>query len=134
MSVWEWLTDTRGFVPRSQCGTGWTSAVITATGFFDVVIFLSYMLIPTGIVRLFWKVHRHEPIRGVKVGAFLAANFVFWCGVTHLSDKLMYTWPAYHLDCATRGVAAVSSFASVLWFSMLDVPVKLSPRGMEGAP
>lgn len=113
--MWEWLTSTEGFVPRTHCGewTPWLVALHTAS---DTVIFLAYLLIPLGFVGAYMRaLVRQRPLRNSRVGLALTVCFIATCGLTHLSNRMMFILPAYNLDGVIKLVCAVASVATVLW-------------------
>lgn len=111
-----WLTDTHEFVARSVCGTGWTTALVWAANLSDVLIFVCYLVIPLASVRIYRRVFiQHKHLRSPALGLLLSCAFIVTCGLTHLSDALMYHWPAYHLDITIRVLCAACSVATISW-------------------
>jgi len=118
----EWLFTTKGYMPRALCGPGWTSEHIAAANFADIVIFMSYLLIPAGLIRVHYRLTHGLAVPRMKLGVLLGVSFIVLCGLTHLSDRLMFFWPAYNLDTTVRLACALVSFSTVLWLSMIDMP------------
>ena len=118
LMAWPWLVDETGFTPRAQCGAGWLTqpGLIFATNLFDTTIFICYLLIPFAIWKAFLAVKAGKEIRSPAAGIVLTVNFILWCGMTHFMDRMMFSFPIYHMDCAVRGLCALFSFATVLWF------------------
>lgn len=104
-----------GFMPRTACGPDWTPALILSSQIADVVIFMSYMLIPFALIGMYKRVRSGGEIRSQRIGAILSASFIFTCGLTHLMDRLMFSWPAYRLTACVLVVCASCSIATVSW-------------------
>lgn len=122
--MWEWLTHTDGYTPRMLCGPSWTQGLIAVSNFADLSIFIAYMLIPVGIVRIYRRLAAGVPVPNIRTGILLGMSFILLCGLTHLSDRLMFIWPAYRLDTVLRVACALASLATVLWLSMIDLHVE----------
>lgn len=111
-----WLFDTDGFVARSVCGVGWNSALVWSANLSDILILVCYLVIPLASVRIYRRVFiQHGALRSPALGLLLSCAFIVTCGLTHLSDALMYHWPAYHLDIAIRVLCAACSVATISW-------------------
>lgn len=117
MELMNWFLSTDGFVPRAICGTSWTPQLVAATNSFDMVIFLSYLFIPFAILRVYRIRTAGSHLKNPALGILLGMGFILSCGVTHLVERMMFVWPAYHLDCVVRGICATFSLATVLWLS-----------------
>lgn len=107
------LFDASDFVARTQCGPGWSPALVATHRIADLLIFASYMALP---FLTLWRAKRGRPFfpRNA-LGLFLLVGFVASCGVTHLTNQMMFVWPVYRLDALAKVVCASFSVACVLW-------------------
>ncbi|XVJ60444.1 MAG: hypothetical protein HEQ23_14030 [Tepidisphaera sp.] len=112
MNTLERLFDTSGFPARWNCGLwspelGWLHIVS------DVSIFLAYAAIPAALGTITFK-RRDVPLRPILV-LFIA--FILSCGLTHLTDALMFYHPAYRLlgvmKLITATVSLVTAFVLI---------------------
>lgn len=117
-----WLLSTEPFAVRTDCGTGWSTALVAASVLSDVAILMCYLGIPATLAVLYRAAHKSgklPELDAVSVAATLA--FVVSCGLTHAMDALMFFWPAYRLTalalvcCAFASVSALSVFATRMW-------------------
>jgi hypothetical protein len=102
-----WLFDTHEFVTRNQCGPGWTSTLIYLYKFSNLVIALSYFSIPAMLLA-FWRKRRND-VGGMYI-LLLFSGFIFFCGITHLTDIIVFYWPAYRFFTLIVGITALASF------------------------
>jgi hypothetical protein len=102
-----WLFDTHHFVTRNQCGAAWTAALVYTYKFSNLVIALSYFSIPAMLLA-FWRKRRND-VGGMYI-LVLFSVFIFSCGVTHLTDIIVFYWPAYRLFTLILGITALTSF------------------------
>lgn len=107
----EWLTSTEGFVPRTMCGPGWTGELVLVHRWADCVIFACYALLFFALLN---SVRSRNPTT-TNTGIVIYALFIVSCGVTHLTNQLMFTEPMYRLDAAAKVICAVLSCVAVWW-------------------
>lgn len=104
------LLDPVGFSPRWFCGTGWQPI----TGWFmiisDLLIFGAYISIPFILVYFLKK----KPDITFPRILWLFAAFIFFCGISHLLDALIFWWPVYRFSAFERFWTAVVSWATVM--------------------
>lgn len=105
------LFSVEGFVPRTMCGPSWTGQLIAVHRISDLIIFSCYLLM---FGALFSMVHARKQLVS-PVGLVVYALFILACGVTHLTNQMMFTWPAYRLDGAVKMVCAVISLIAAVW-------------------
>ncbi|HAA53797.1 MAG TPA: hypothetical protein DCE42_03540 [Myxococcales bacterium] len=107
------LFDATGFPARWYCGTwsellGWTH--ITS----DVLIFLAYMTIPILLGFFAKKKQGAIPFPHVLV---LFALFIFCCGLTHLTEAIIFWNPIYRfaglLKAITAGVSVLTALVLI---------------------
>lgn len=112
MAGLDWLCDATPFVPRAACGPGWSAELVFANqlGHCLAVAACAY------IAAVTLKLYRRR--RGEFPGTWLLplfAGFVSLCGVSHLSEVVVFYAPAYRattllilVSAAFGWVAAVS--------------------------
>jgi len=122
----DWLFSTDGFVPRSYCGN-WSNIKVIFYIVPNIVIALCYWWIPiNGLI--YWKGHRAGLGKHTRLLLWYAA-FIFWCGVTHFFDVLIFKWAAYNLNIVALNIAAAFSVKAA-WHTRAFVKdaVKLPSR------
>lgn len=124
------LFDTEGFVPRTQCGPAWSEPLVLVHTLSDVTIFICYLLIPFGMLALFMQARRGQKPVHSTLGMFLTMGFILTCGLTHLTSRAMFTWPAYRLDGAVKLACALFSMATVFW--MMSESYQSQRRLLDG--
>lgn len=102
-----WLFDVYSFMTRNHCGPGWTPALAYTYKFSNLVIAISYFSIPAMLVA-FWRKRRNDA--GGMYILILFACFIFFCGITHLTDVFVFYWPAYRLFTLIYAITAITSF------------------------
>ncbi|MEW4570471.1 ATP-binding protein [Tautonia sp. JC769] len=115
------LFETSGFPARWHCGTGWTPALGWLHIGADLAIWAAYLAIPC--VLLFF-VTRRKDIPFHKV-FYLFGFFILTCGITHLIDATMFSWPAYRFLGVSKAVTATASWLTVL------AMIPIVPRALE---
>lgn len=103
------LVDTDGFLPRWLCGQwtafhGWVHIVS------DIAIWTAYTVIPVILLQLVTR-RRDTPFPKI---FWLFAAFIFWCGLTHLVEAVMFWWPGYRFMGAVKVVTAVVSWSTAI--------------------
>lgn len=110
-----WLGDlfsAEGFVTRWHCGDWHPVHVYFDVG-ADLVMAFSYLGIPASIL-LFASRTRDAIPRENRWIPLAFANFIFWCGMTHLNGPLPYWWPAYRYFTLVKVIAALSSIPTMV--------------------
>lgn len=108
----KWFFDIfspEGFAARIACGERWCTWRVVEHVVSDYLILFSYVCIPVMLAK--WARNPFRPTDGTIV---LWLGFILTCGLTHLTNALMFTWPAYDLDGHVRGLCALFSVAAVL--------------------
>lgn len=112
------LFDASDWPARWACGK-WSEA----HGYLHIVsgmaIVASYTVIPFCLLIAVWRSKASLSFES-KWMLCLFTTFIFACGLTHLSDVLMFYWPAYRLRGVLTAVTAVVS----LWTS-LELSLKI---------
>lgn len=103
------LTDTSDWPPRWYCGR-WTDFHGWLYIASDVTIWLAYMAIPLILIRFIF-IKKGVPLSGVFL---LFGAFILFCGLTHLTDTVMFWWPAYRLNALIRLLTGLVSVATVV--------------------
>ena len=101
-----WLLDTSSFLTRSHCGPGWTTEIVTLYQISNFLIFLSYVTISLAIYFLYVKKKKDLPSPHIFI---LFIFFIILCGLTHLSDVVVFYWAPYRLFTALTVLTAVAS-------------------------
>ena len=102
------IFNTQSYPARWQCGAwtplwGWLH--ITA----DLFIFLAYMGIPAAILY-FKKNIRHFKINALFI---LFASFIFFCGMTHLNEAIIFWIPFYNYAGVIKVITAAVSLTTL---------------------
>lgn len=115
------LFDTSGFPARWHCGTGWTPALGWLHIGADLSIWGAYLTIPC--VLLFFVTRRKDvPFHKI---FYLFGIFILTCGITHLIDAAMFSWPAYRLLGVSKAITAAASWLTVV------AMIPIVPRALE---
>lgn len=130
----DWLLDTVNFVPRGSVGAGWTSSLIYAYKFANLVIACSYLSIPVTMI-VFWHKRRNNLSHSWVV--VLIAVFISMTGLMHLDDILVFYWPAYRfftiMCCLTAGVAFFTAcMLPAVMLHILKLPSRESIHRING--
>lgn len=103
------LFDPTGFPARWSCGKwseflGWTHIIS------DLIIWFSYFSIPA-VILYYYAVKSNE----VKFPAlyYLFAAFIFFCGLTHLNEAIIFWIPIYRWAAFIKVCTAIVSLATV---------------------
>ncbi|RUL81577.1 ATP-binding protein [Tautonia sociabilis] len=115
------LFDTTGFPARWHCGTGWTAGLGWLHIAADVAIFGAYLAIPC-VLLFFVNRRRDVPFHGL---FYLFGVFILSCGMTHLVDAAIFTWPAYRFLGLMKVVTATAS-----WLTVAAL-IPIVPRALE---
>ncbi|MBC7283767.1 ATP-binding protein [Hoeflea sp.] len=107
--------ETNSFLAHGYCMT-WRTDLIALHAFSDLVIFVSYFIIPTALLYLHYK--RSDLVRSRII--FLFSAFILACGLTHLIGLITLWNPVYGFEgmvkAATAVVSGLTAFAS--WMLM----------------
>ena len=106
------LLDTADYPARWNCGNwgsfeGWLHIVS------DASIAGAYLIIPL-IIYYFVKTLNGAIPKVFSGMSFYFVAFIFFCGIGHLLDAVMFYYPAYRLLGVIKAVTAVSSWLTVL--------------------
>jgi hypothetical protein len=103
---WDWLFDASQFLTRNHCGVGWTPAMETIYKTSNLTLALSYFMIPISLLFLYRKKRDDLPTPWVLI---LSILFIVLCGLTHLSDVVVFYWAPYRLFTLLYVVTALVS-------------------------
>jgi hypothetical protein len=106
-----WLFNTSHFIPRIHCGIGWTTFLINLNKFSNFLIFLAYFLI--SITLFYFWCYRRREVPASYILIFFA-NFILFCGFTHLCDVLAFTWPAYRFFTVINIITSIFSVVTAI--------------------
>jgi len=111
------LWSASDFVTRDCCvtpGSSWGvwAAIAQAA---DFTIAISYFLIPYALVR------KSKAVTDQLTQAeyIIFALFIFFCGVGHLTDIIVWYWPAYRLFTAIDCLTAALSLSTAVMIPIL---------------
>ncbi|MGV3484593.1 MAG: ATP-binding protein [Planctomycetaceae bacterium] len=125
------LFDPSGFPARWQCGSGW--AETPWLGWLhvgsDLGIWAAYFAIPI-VLSMFVLRKSDLPFRMIFV---LFGAFILLCGMTHLTDAIIFWWPAYRFAAVLKLVTALVSWGTVIGlFSIIPAALALkSPHELQ---
>ncbi len=105
-----WLLDTENFMPRRCCGT-WPDWLATTSQVADVTIALAYFAIP---VLLWWGWLRKRNDLPSPWILLAFGTFIFFCGVGHVCNAVVFNYPAYNLYVLVEVLTAVASIATAI--------------------
>ena len=119
------MFDTDGFPRRWACGT-WSDAHGWLHIISDIAIFAAYTTVP--LLLIYFVVRK-------KLGAFLPvfylfAAFILACGVSHLTEPIIFWHPTYRFAGVVKAFTAVVSWATVFALGLL-IPKFLVMRTPE---
>lgn len=115
------LFDTSGFPARWHCGSAWTPGLGWLHIASDLAIWGAYLTIPC-VLFLFVRRRNDIPFHRLFI---LFGLFILSCGMTHLIDALVFTWPAYRLLGLAKLVTATASWLTVA------AMIPIIPRALE---
>ena len=125
LSLLKQLFDTKGFMPRRNCGN-WSIELIWFHLGSDVLISLAYLTIPIALIY-FVRCRRDLPFPRI---FWMFSAFIVSCGVTHFLDAAAFYWPAYRLMGVLKFITAILSWTTVVAL-VLTVPRVLALAGSQ---
>ena len=99
-------------MPHGFC-IKWSSDLLSFYVVSDALIFFAYTYIGISLI-LFAK--SHKKLEWNKL-LWLFAGFILACGVTHLMDIITFWLPFYWVDATLKGITAIVSDGTVLYFA-----------------
>jgi hypothetical protein len=118
----EWLLDTAHFFTRNHCGVGWTSTLILISRFVNFLIFFAYFSIPVSLMVIWWELRGIASLKTLKDTVIqsrwivlMFVFFIFFCGLTHLCDVLVFDWAPYRLFTLVDTITAVLSVTTAVF-------------------
>ena len=106
--------ETNSFLAHGYCMT-WRTDLIALHAFSDFIIFLSYFIIPTALLYLYYK--RSDLVHSRIILLFSA--FILACGLTHLIGLITLWNPVYGVEGMVKAATAVVSGLTALASWML---------------
>lgn len=110
MSLFEWLTESKTFVPHGHCYL-WQPSVLWLNVISDALIAGAYFVIPLIIWR--YLSARRGEVQTVWVPALFAA-FIFLCGITHAMEIYTVWTPTYRVAGLLKGLTAIASVLTAI--------------------
>lgn len=107
------LFNSEGWPPRKICGD-WSEGLITLHLISDAMIFLAYMAIPS--LLAYFIIKNKTKFSWI---IWLFVFFICLCGLTHLSNMIMFFNPMYRLDGVVKLATGVISLATVVALAWL---------------
>lgn len=115
------LFDTSGFPPRWNCGTAWTDFHGWVHIISDLLIWAAYMSIPFMLV---YYINKRPNTPFPKV-FYLFSAFIFYCGIGHLIEAIIFWNPIYRFSALNKSVTAIVSVATAITlFRLLPEAIK----------
>lgn len=113
--------ETNSFLAHGYCMT-WRSDLIALHAFSDFFIFLSYFIIPTALLYLYFK--RSDLVQSRII--FLFSAFILACGLTHLIGLITLWNPVYGFEGVVKAATAVvSGLTAVASWMLMPAALKL---------
>lgn len=106
------LFDTSDYPARWHCGR-WEDFVGWLHIGSDTLIFAAYFLIPI-ILYVYYKIANGELPKPVRKLLPCFGIFIFCCGATHLTDAVMFYYPAYRFLGVMKAATAIASWATLV--------------------
>ncbi len=124
------LFSGEGFPARWYCGVAWSEEPWWGWIhiFSDLAIFAAYFAIPLTLLQF---VRRRGDLPLLSI-AHLFALFIIACGITHLTEAVIFYWPLYRLSGVFKFLTALVSIATVVHLQKV-VPYALAMRSPEEA-
>jgi putative two-component system response regulator len=119
------IFDPSGFMPRRSCGQ-WTLDLILLHNLSDALIFASYMAISVLLIH-FCRNRLDAPFRPV---LWLFGAFIFFCGLTHFLEIVVFYSPLYRLMGVVKLATALISVVTVVAL-IRAVPGAMVVRGVQ---
>jgi hypothetical protein len=119
-----WLFDSSLFLTRDHCGPGWTHSIQVAYMIANSVIAISYFAIPVEFAILYRSKRQELPQPQVLL---LVIGFIFFCGLTHASDVLVFYWAPYRFYTAIFLITALLSLGTALYIPSAIRKIVLLP-------
>lgn len=123
------IFDTSNWPARWQCGIwspldGWLYIIS------DFLTFSAYMAIP---IILWYFLRNHKGDTPFKKVIWLFVLFIFFCGLTHLAEAVIFWYPFYRFSALLRLATAIVSIltAIVLYRNLPDALKFKSPKELE---
>src|SRR4051794_32701318 len=91
---WDWLLDASQFLTRNHCGMGWTREMEVYYKVANSVIAFAYFEMPIMLYLLYRKKRDDLPTPSILI---MFITFIALCGLTHLSDLVVFYWAPYRL-------------------------------------
>lgn len=104
------LFDPSGFPARWNCGQ-WTAFHGWVHIISDISIWLAYFSIPA--IILYYISTTQKKVSFPKV-YYLFALFIFFCGITHLNEAIIFWNPIYRLAGLVKVCTAIVSWLTVI--------------------
>lgn len=106
-----WLFDTSKFITRNHCGD-WPLWMEYLYIISNILVAIAYFAIPFMAIIL-WKYKRNDVARGWIL--IIIAFFIFFCGLTHLADVLVFYWAPYRFYALIDFLTAIFSVLTVIY-------------------
>lgn len=119
-----WLFDTAPFLTRSHCGVGWSGTLQATYVLANLTVAFTYFAILAQLSVLYRSKRQDLP---QPLALVLLGSFFFFCGLTHLSDVLVFRWAPYRLYTLIFSTLAVLSLCTTLYLPVAIRRIVLMP-------
>lgn len=127
IDIFQRAFDPTGFPPRWYCGT-WSSSLGWLHIFSDVLIFLSYIAIPSCLLYFV----RNRPQTQFATITILFSSFIICCGIGHLLEAIIFWLPIYRFAGLWKLCTALVSLSTAIAIIPL-IPIALRLPGIVQA-
>ena len=118
--------QTNSFLAHGYCMT-WRTDLIALHAFSDFIIFVSYFIIPTALLYLYYR--RSDLVQSRIILLFSA--FILACGLTHLIGLITLWHPVYGVEGVVKAATAVvSGLTAVASWMLMPAALKLPSARM----
>ena len=94
-------------MPRTMCGPAWTDGLVAWQVSSNAVIAICYLGIAAWLIA-------HRRMLPIGMLWVLFSSFIAMCALTHLSDLMMFVYPAYRADAVIRVLCAGISVVTLV--------------------
>ncbi len=110
-------------MPHGHCIL-WEPGILYPIVISDLLIFLSYISIPVGLITFLKK--REDIDKETKIVFVLFILFILACGVTHLISAINYWYSEYTIEMVFKIITAiVSVLTAIILFKLVPILLKI---------
>jgi len=122
------LLSDEGFADPGA-GSPWSDGLVRLHVAADIAVMIAFLIIPAVLLFLIYR-RRDWPFSRL---LWLFAGFILVVGASHLSEALVFTWPAYRLQGLLKLATAVLAWCAVvgLILALPRILAQKSPDALE---